>query len=217
MPTVHTPAWHVSAPLQTLPSVHDVPLSTETCWHPVSGSHESVVHGLPSSQSGTAPALQIPPRQVSSPLQALRSLHEVPSARGRCWQPETGSHVSVVQGLLSLHCAAVLHSVVVVLEVVLEVVVVLVGVVEVEAVVEVLVEVLVLGDVLDVEDVLLDVLVVLVVEVEVVLLVVVDVVVVVLVLVVVVVGGSWQLPATHTITIGQVTQSVFITQVAGHV
>jgi len=28
VPVVHVPAWHVSRPLQTLPSLHDVPAGT---------------------------------------------------------------------------------------------------------------------------------------------------------------------------------------------
>jgi hypothetical protein len=44
---------------------------------------------------------QLPPVQTSVFVQALPSLHAVPSGTFKCWQPATESHVSVVQGLLS--------------------------------------------------------------------------------------------------------------------
>ena len=59
-PGVQTPIWHVSLPLQTLPSLHDVPFVTFTCWHPATGSHVSVVQGLPSLQLSDVPAWQTP-------------------------------------------------------------------------------------------------------------------------------------------------------------
>jgi hypothetical protein len=48
VPDVHAPAWQVSAPLQTLPSLHGVPLAASGCWHwpPL---HASIVQGLTSS------------------------------------------------------------------------------------------------------------------------------------------------------------------------
>src|SRR3989454_1068824 len=101
-PTVQTPDRHVSAPLHTLPSLHEVPLTTAGCRQPVTGSQVSVVHGFPSSQLRDDPAVQIPDRQVSAPLHTLPSLHEVPFASAVCRHPLTGSQVSVVHGLLSL-------------------------------------------------------------------------------------------------------------------
>src|SRR5262249_13037168 len=79
VPAAHAPAWHVSVPLQRLPSGHGVPSATGTCAHdPPGATHESVVQGLLSSQLGGVPAVQMPPWQVSAPLQALPSEHEVP-------------------------------------------------------------------------------------------------------------------------------------------
>jgi hypothetical protein len=46
---MHVPAWHVSLPVQTLPSSHAAPVFG--VWkHPVMESHPSSVHGLKSSQ-----------------------------------------------------------------------------------------------------------------------------------------------------------------------
>jgi hypothetical protein len=48
------------------------------------------------------PAVQLPlALHVSAPLHALPSLHDVPAATGVCVTPPTGSHASVVHGLLS--------------------------------------------------------------------------------------------------------------------
>src|SRR5262249_13900745 len=82
VPAAQVPAWQVSAPLQALPSLHDVPSATAACWQPASGSQWSEVHGLPSSHLGALPGAQVPARQVSAPLQASPSLHDVPSATG---------------------------------------------------------------------------------------------------------------------------------------
>ena len=49
VPGVHVPAWHVSVPLQKLPSGHGVPSARSVCWQPVAGVQVSRVHGLPSS------------------------------------------------------------------------------------------------------------------------------------------------------------------------
>ena len=68
----------VSAPLQRLPSEHDVPVAGVNT-HPVADAQESVVHPLPSLQTSGAPATHAPAaEQVSSPLQALPSAHERP-------------------------------------------------------------------------------------------------------------------------------------------
>src|SRR5262249_7172713 len=45
--------------------------------------------------------LHVPPRQVSTSVQAFPSLQLVPSGKTACWQPPAGSHESSVQGLLS--------------------------------------------------------------------------------------------------------------------
>src|SRR5437870_13749641 len=98
MPCVQLPFWHVSLPLHTLASLHEVPFGTTVCLQPATGSQVSVVHGLASAQVSAVPAVHTPAWHVSVPLHAFPSLHEVRSDAGRCWQPATGWHVSVVQG-----------------------------------------------------------------------------------------------------------------------
>jgi hypothetical protein len=57
---------------------------------------------LPSSTVGGVPAVQAADAlQVSEPLQASPSLHEVPAATGVCVTPVEGVHASVVQALPS--------------------------------------------------------------------------------------------------------------------
>src|SRR5438093_98003 len=107
VPTVQIPDRHVSAPLHTLPSLHEVAVATAGCWQPVTGSQMSVVHGFPSSQLRDDPAVQVPDRHVSAPLHTLPSLHEVPFASAVRRHPLSGSQVSVVHGLLSLQLSAV--------------------------------------------------------------------------------------------------------------
>src|SRR5207249_1692803 len=107
VPVVHVPARQVSAPLHALPSGQAVPSTTGACWQPRSVSQASVVHGLLSLQSSGVLPPQTPPRQVSSLLQALPSLHEVPSAKATCWQPSSGRQMSLVHGLLSSQSRAV--------------------------------------------------------------------------------------------------------------
>jgi len=100
VPAVHTPLWQRSSPLQTLASAHDEPLGTGAAWQPRVGLQLSVVHTLPSLQTGGAPAVQTPARQVSSPLQRLPSAHEEPF--GSSGFPQTPSiHTSLVHGLPS--------------------------------------------------------------------------------------------------------------------
>ncbi len=62
----------------------------------------SVVQGLLSLQLRPPPAAHTPAWHVSTPLHASPSLHDVPFGSAVCWQPATGSQLSVVQGLLSL-------------------------------------------------------------------------------------------------------------------
>jgi len=80
VPAVHTPAWHVSAPLHTVASAHDVPLATGECWQPATASQPSVVHGFPSLQLRGVPAAHTPAWHVSAPLHTVASAHEVPLA-----------------------------------------------------------------------------------------------------------------------------------------
>jgi hypothetical protein len=78
VPAVQTPAWQVSAPLQTLPSAQAVPLSTGVLLQPVTGLQLSVVQTLPSLQLSAVPAVQVPLWQVSTPSQTSPSLHDEP-------------------------------------------------------------------------------------------------------------------------------------------
>jgi hypothetical protein len=59
-PGVQTPLWQLSAPLQTLPSAHDVPFSTGVFVQPNAGSQESVVQTLESLQLMVVPGVQVP-------------------------------------------------------------------------------------------------------------------------------------------------------------
>src|SRR5262245_39239378 len=102
VPAVQVLLWQVSAPLQTLPSLHAVPFATPAKAHPVAGLQVSVVHGLPSLQTSAVPAVQTPLWQVSLPLQRFASAHEVPFESAVAVQPVVGLQPSVVQGLLSL-------------------------------------------------------------------------------------------------------------------
>ena len=106
-PCVQLPFWHVSLPLHTLASLHEVPFGTTVCLQPATGSQVSVVQGFASAQLGAVPAAHTPAWHVSVPLHALPSLHEAPFETAVCLQPATGSQVSVVQGLLSLQVSDV--------------------------------------------------------------------------------------------------------------
>jgi len=81
-PRYITPAWQVSLPLHTLPSLHDEPLGTAVFWQPVAGSQLSVVHTLPSLQLRGVPGVHTPLWHVSAPLHTLPSLHAVPFSTG---------------------------------------------------------------------------------------------------------------------------------------
>jgi hypothetical protein len=101
---VHAPAWHVSVAVHALPSVHVVPLTFAGFEHaPVGGSHVPAVWHWSCAVHVTAmPAVQLPlALQISAPLHALPSLHDVPPATGRCTTPNRGLQVSAVQGLPS--------------------------------------------------------------------------------------------------------------------
>jgi hypothetical protein len=52
-PPTHAPPEHTSAVVHALPSLQEAVLFV--CTHPVAGSHESSVHGFPSSQLGAGP------------------------------------------------------------------------------------------------------------------------------------------------------------------
>jgi hypothetical protein len=108
-PAAQRPAWQVSAPLQALPSEHEVPSASGACAHvPVAGLQLSAVHTLPSSQLSGVPAAHTPFWQVSAPLQALPSEHEVPLPTAACTHaPVCGLQLSLVQGLPSLQFCGV--------------------------------------------------------------------------------------------------------------
>jgi hypothetical protein len=107
VPGVHAPLWHVSAPLQTLPSEHAVPFASATFWQPLAALQASVVQALPSLQLSAVPGVQVPAWQVSPPLHTVVSAHDEPFGTAACWQPAMGSQVSFVHTLLSLQVSAV--------------------------------------------------------------------------------------------------------------
>ena len=91
-PPTHVPPEQVSLVVQALPSSQDAVLLTWT--QPLTGSQESSVHGLPSSQFGAAPPTQSPAAQASAVVQALLSVQVVPSGFGGFEQtPLAGSQV----------------------------------------------------------------------------------------------------------------------------
>lgn len=91
------PPWHASPIVHWLPSLHVVPSALE-CVQPVAATQESVVQTLPSSQSGAVPDLQMVPEQVSRPLQALPSEHDVPTGTGGYSHCPVAEHVSCEHG-----------------------------------------------------------------------------------------------------------------------
>jgi hypothetical protein len=107
-PPAQTPAWQSSFPLQRFASPHPLPFATEVKTQPLAGWQVSLVQTFPSLQTSGAGTVQTPAWQVSAPLQASPSAHEVPFATVGFWQLPP-LHRSVVQGLLSLHCAFTLH------------------------------------------------------------------------------------------------------------
>jgi hypothetical protein len=88
--------------LQALPSLHAVPFVTAVEVQPVSGLHESVVHGFESLHVSAVPAVQVPLWQVSAPLHRLPSVQDVPFATDVFTQPVVVLHESVVHGFESL-------------------------------------------------------------------------------------------------------------------
>jgi hypothetical protein len=109
VPAVHTPAWQVSAPLQTVESAHAVPFATGVVVQPVAGVQPSVVHTFPSLQASGVPAVHTPLWQVSAPLQALPSGHAVPFGRSALLHTPA-AQVSVVQGFRSSQSPFTVHE-----------------------------------------------------------------------------------------------------------
>src|SRR5262245_29906032 len=87
VPAVQMPLWHVSAPLHSVPSAHEVPFATTLLWH-TPAVHTSVVQALPSLQSAAVP-------------------HGWQPRMGVCVQPLSGLHASVVQALPSSQSSGV--------------------------------------------------------------------------------------------------------------
>jgi len=103
VPGRQLPPPHVSPVVQALLSSQAAVLFVKT--QPLAGAHESVVHGLLSSQfSVPAPAWQLPPEQTSPVVQAFPSLQD--AVLFACAQPVAGTHESFVQGLLSSQFSA---------------------------------------------------------------------------------------------------------------
>src|SRR5262249_40518477 len=75
------------------------------CWQLPVGSHVSVVQASPSSQLTALPP-HWPAVHTSAVVQALASLHGVPSVTAVCAQPVAGSQLSVVQALPSSQLTA---------------------------------------------------------------------------------------------------------------
>jgi hypothetical protein len=96
------PPPQVSPVVQALPSSQALVLFVKT--QPVAGLHVSVVQTLASSQTTGAPALQVPPPQVSPVVQAFPSSQAIVLFVKT--QPVTGSQLSVVQTLASSQTTA---------------------------------------------------------------------------------------------------------------
>src|SRR5205809_3446160 len=96
---MHAPAWQVSVCVQALLSLHAVPSgATGFEQTPVTGLHDpGVWHGSEAVQTTGLTPMHAPAWQVSVCVQALLSLHVVPSgATGFVQVPVPGSHVPAV-------------------------------------------------------------------------------------------------------------------------
>ena len=60
------------------------------CAQPLTVLQLSAVQALPSLQLRAVPAVQVPPWQVSAPLQTFASAHDVPFRTAVAVQPKTG-------------------------------------------------------------------------------------------------------------------------------
>jgi hypothetical protein len=87
----------VSGAVQGSPSLQEAVLGAKT--HPEAGAQLSEVQGLLSLHTAAAPGAHTPAWHVSPTVQALLSLQGPDT--GAFAQPEAGTHVSAVQGLLS--------------------------------------------------------------------------------------------------------------------
>jgi hypothetical protein len=95
--------------LHTVASAHDVPLATAVLTQPDAVLQLSVVHTLASLQLSAAPGVHRPAWHVSAPLQALPSVHDVPSgADGLAHEPAL--QTSDVQGSPSAQSAFTMQA-----------------------------------------------------------------------------------------------------------
>ncbi len=101
----HEPAVQVSASVQSLLSLHGAEFAGQPHL-PVTMSHRSSVHGLPSWQVLGLPGAQSPSTHKSPKVQALPSLHTEP-ASGEWLHPVPGRHLSALQASLSLQSRVV--------------------------------------------------------------------------------------------------------------
>jgi hypothetical protein len=99
---VHALFEHPSV-VQASLSLHDAG-TVAACTHPVAELHESVVQMLLSLQLLGVKTQPVAGLQVSV-VQALLSLQTI-----GVWTQLLATHASVVQTLLSLHCASVVHD-----------------------------------------------------------------------------------------------------------
>ena len=94
-PGMHFAVLHVSLVVQALPSVQASPSFKSLYTQPVAASHESTVHGLPSSQPFALPATHLSFAHTSP------SVHLLPSSQGALssatfLQPSVASQLSFV-------------------------------------------------------------------------------------------------------------------------
>jgi len=94
-----TPLAQMSGHVHGEPSLHGLVLFVYK--QPEAGTHESLVHTLPSLQTTGSPT-QMPPTHLSADVHALLSLHAAELGRCRHWPPRSWLQVSSVHGLLSL-------------------------------------------------------------------------------------------------------------------
>ena len=94
-------------PSHTVWLLHERPSVTGGYAQPLTGSHVSFVHGLPSSQAGGGPGVHEPAMHVSRPSHTSALSHMCPSSSAVLVQPAIASHVSTVHGLSSSHAESV--------------------------------------------------------------------------------------------------------------
>jgi hypothetical protein len=106
-PDEQVSAVHGFASLQSAFTLHEVQPEMGVCAQPLTVLQLSAVHALPSLQLRAVPAVQVPPWQVSAPLQMFVSAHDVPFRTAVAVQPKTGLHPSVVHTFPSLQLSGV--------------------------------------------------------------------------------------------------------------